>query len=189
VGRDRRGTRAGARPLTARRLGLPLVSALAVLATGCGGHSSGGLYDARATRDCLQDRPEYAGTLPADAGTVPTRTVLYVSDIHRYPKALRDRKFRLDVAEGTERVDLFFDGPADETLSQTQTPSLFFYPDASTARRTYRAQIARSDSNLPSEQRVSLRKTFGLARNAVILWAAPNVPQRLRAIVRGCLRP
>ena len=99
---------------------------------------------------------------------------MYVSGIHRYPKAQYDSKFRLDVTEGTERVDLFFDGPADETLSQLQTPSMFFYPDAGTARRTYRAQIAR---------------LFGVGRNVVILWVRPDVPQRLRSIVRGCLRP
>ena len=174
------------------RFFLPAVSALVVLLTGCGGHSSGHLYDARATRDCLQDRPEYAGTLPASGGTVPTRTVMYVSGIHRFPKALHDPKFGLDVVEGTERIGLFFDGPADETLSQLQTPGLFFYPDARTARRAYRAQIARLDeatAKLPEEQRVSLRRMFGISRNVVILWVRPDVPQRLRAIVRGCLRP
>jgi hypothetical protein len=106
---------------------------------------------------------------------------MYVSDIHRYPKALHDSKFRLDVTEGTERVDLFFDGPADETLSQLQTPSLFFYPDARKARRTYRAQIARLKKNAGN--------LFGVGRNVVILWVQPDVPQRLRAIVRRCLRP
>ena len=99
---------------------------------------------------------------------------MYVSGVHRYPRALQDPKFRVDVAEGTKRVDLFFDGPADETLSQLQTPSLFFFPDVPTARRTYR--------------RVSPRRTFGLARNVVILWVRADVPQRLRSIVRGCLR-
>ncbi len=150
------------------RFFLPFVSALAVALSGCGGHSSGDLYDARATRDCLRDRPEYVGPLPADAGTVPTRTVLYVSGVRR------------DVAEGTDRVDLFFDGPADETLSQLQTPSLFFYPDVATARRRYRARVARLDD--------SLRKMFGIGRNVGIHWERPDVPQRLRAIVRGCLR-
>jgi hypothetical protein len=157
---------------------LPFVSALAVALSGCGGHSSGDLYDARATSDCLRDRPEYAGTLPADAPTAPTRTVMYVSGIHRYPKALHDPTFRLDVAAGTERMNLFFDGPADETLSQLQTPSLFFYPDRPTARRAYRAQVARLQ---PTSGK------FGLGRNVVILWVRPDVPQRLRAIVRGCL--
>ena len=146
-----------------------MVSALVVLLAGCGGRSAGDLYDAEATRNCLQNRPEYVGPLPADAGTAPTRTVLYVSAVRR------------DVAEGTERVDLFFDGPADETLSQLQTPSLFFYPDVATARRRYRAQVARLDD--------SLRKMFGIGRNVGILWERPDVPQRLRAIVRGCLRP
>jgi hypothetical protein len=106
---------------------------------------------------------------------------MYVSGIHRYPTALHDSTFRLDVAEGTERVDLFFDGPADETLSQLQTPSLFFYPDAPTARRTYRARVARPDK--------TTGKLLGVGRNVVILWIRPDVPQRLRAIVRGCLRP
>ena len=146
-----------------------MVSALAVLLAGCGGRSAGDLYDAEATRNCLQNRPEYVGPLPADAGTAPTRTVLYVSAVRR------------DVAEGTERVDLFFDGPADETVSQLQTPSLFFYPDVATARRRYRAQVARLDD--------SLRKMFGIGRNVGIRWERPDVPQQLRAIVRGCLRP
>jgi len=83
------------------------------------------------------------------------------------------------VAEGTERVDLFFDGPADETLSQLQTPGLFFYPDAATARRAYRARIAR---------RKATGNLFELGRNVVIVWVRPDVQQRLRAIVRGCLR-
>jgi hypothetical protein len=100
---------------------------------------------------------------------------MYVSGSHRYPTALHDPKFRLDVVEGTERVDLFFDGPADETLSQLQTPSLFFFPDVPTARRAYR--------------RLSPRRTFGLARNTVISWVQADMPQRLRSIVRGCLRP
>ena len=104
------------------RFFLPAVSALVLLLTGCGGHSSGDAHDARATRDCLQDRPEYAGSLPANAGTAPTRTVLYVSGIHRYPEGAVRRTFDLDVVKGTERIDLFFDGPADETLSQLQTP-------------------------------------------------------------------
>jgi hypothetical protein len=181
VGGNRRRARAGTRPLTTPGRLVPLVSILAVLLAGCGDHSSGELFDAQATRDCLQNRPEYAGSLPADAGTVPTRTVMYVSGIHRYPKALYDSKFRLDVTEGTERVDLFFDGPADETLSQLQTPSLFFYPDARKARRTYRAQIARLKKNAGN--------LFGVGRNVVILWVQPDVPQRLRAIVRRCLRP
>ena len=171
---------------------LPAVSTLALLLTACGSQSSATLHDARATRDCLQERPEYAGPLPADAGTVPTRTVMYVSGIHRYPKSLHDPTFGLDVVEGTERLGLFFDGPADETLSQLQTPGLFFYPDAGTARRTYRAQIARLDeatAKLPSEQRVALRRTFGVGRNVVILWGRQDMPQRLRAIVRDCLRP
>src|SRR4029453_18441845 len=93
---------------------------------------------------------------------------------------------------GTGRPGLFFDGPADETLSQLQTPGLFFYPDVGTARRTYRAQIARLDEStakLPSEQRVALRRTFGVSRNVVILWGRQDMPQRLRAIVRDCLRP
>ena len=173
------------------RFFLPAVSALVLLLTGCGGHSSGDLYDARATRDCLQDRPEYAGTLPASGGTVPTRTVLYVSGIYRFPKGLYDRKSGLAVVKGTERIGLFFDGPADETLSQLQTPGLFFYPEATTARQAYRAQIAGLDKatgKLPKEQRVSLRRMFGIGRNVVILWVRPDVPQRLRAIVRGCLR-
>jgi hypothetical protein len=100
---------------------------------------------------------------------VPTRTVLYVSGV------------RHDVAERTERVDLFFDGPADETLSQLQTPSLFFYSDVATARRRYRARVAHLDD--------SLRGMFGVARNVGILWQRSDVPQRLRSIVRGCLRP
>jgi hypothetical protein len=103
---------------------------------------------------------------------------MYVSGVHRYPQARHDAKFDLDVVEGTERVDLFFDGPADETLSQLQTPSLFFFPDVPTARRTYRARITGP-----------LRTKFGVGRNVVILWIRPDVPQRLRAIVRGCLRP
>ncbi len=117
---------------------------------------------------------------------------MYVSGIYRYPKALYDRKLGLGVVEGTERIGLFFDGPADETLSQLQTPELFFYPEATTARRAYRAQIAgldRATGKLPGEQRVSLRRMFGIGQNAVILWARPDVPQRLRTIVRGCLRP
>jgi hypothetical protein len=109
------------------------------------------------------------GPLPADAATAPTRTVLYVSGV------------RVDVAERTERVDLFFDGPADETLSQLQTPSLFFYPDVATARRRYRGQVARLDDYR--------RTMFGIDRNVLILWVRPDVPQRLRSIVRGCLRP
>jgi hypothetical protein len=102
---------------------------------------------------------------------------MYVSGVHRYPEALHDGKFGLDVTAGTERLDLFFDGPANETLSQLQTPSLFFFPDAPTARRTYRARIAGSAG-----------KTSGVGRNVVILWGRPDVPQRLRAIVRGCVR-
>lgn len=173
------------------RFFLPAVSALVLLLTGCGDHSSGHEHDARATRDCLQDRPEYAGPLPVDAGTAPTRTVMYVSSIHRYPKARYDATFDLDVIEGTERVDLFFDGQQDETLSQLQTPDLFFYPDARKARQAYRARIARLDrptSKLPSQSRVALRRTSGISRNVVILWARPDVPQRLRSIVQGCLR-
>ena len=100
---------------------------------------------------------------------------MYVSGVHRYPGVLHDPKFRLDVAEGTERVDLFFDGPADETLSQLQTPSLFFFRDVPTARRTY--------------ARLSPRRTFALARNALMVWVRADVPQRLRSIGRGCLRP
>jgi hypothetical protein len=101
---------------------------------------------------------------------------MYVSGVHRYPRARHDAKFDLDVVAGTERVDLFFDGPADETLSQLQTPSLFFYPDVPTARQTYRARIARPN------------RATGVGRNVVILWGRPDVPPRLRAIVRGCLR-
>jgi hypothetical protein len=174
------------------RFFLPAVSVLVVLLTACGSQSSATLHDARATRDCLQERPEYAGPLPADAGTVPTRTVMYVSGIHRYPKSLHDPTFGLDVVEGTARIDLFFDGPADETLSQLQTPGLFFYPEGTTARRAYRAQIAGLDKatgKLPREQRVSLRRMFGVGRNVVILWGRQDMPQRLRAIVRGCLHP
>jgi hypothetical protein len=173
------------------RFFLPFVSALAVALSGCGGHSSGDLYDARATRDCLQDRPEYAGTLPADAPTAPTRTVMYVSRIVRYPDARYDPTFALNVARGTERLGLFFDGPANETLSQLQTPGLFFYSDERTAREAYRARVARLDktsANLSSEQRASIRRMSGIARNVVILWMRPDVPQRLRAIVQGCLR-
>jgi hypothetical protein len=88
---------------------------------------------------------------------------------------------RRDAAEGTERVDLFFDGPTDETLSQLQTPSLFFYPDVATARRRYRAQVARLGD--------SRRRMFGIDRNVGIRWGRSDVPQRLRSIVRGCLRP
>jgi hypothetical protein len=106
---------------------------------------------------------------------------MYVSGVNRYPQARHDAKFDLDVVEGTERVDLFFDGPADETLTQLQTPSLFFYPDVPAARRTYRAQIARTKK--------ASDNLFGVDRNVVILWVRPDVPQRLRAIVRGCLRP
>jgi len=114
---------------------------------------------------------------------------MYVSGIHRYPKTLRDRTFDLDVVKGTERLGLFFDGPADETLSQLQTPGLFFYPDSRTARRAYRAQIALdlAAGNGSNERAIALRR-FGSRRNVVILWARPDVPQRLRAIVRGCLR-
>lgn len=117
---------------------------------------------------------------------------MYVSGIHRYLKALYDPTFGLDVVEGTARVDLFFDGPADETLSQLQTPSLFFYPEARTARQAYLAKIARlnrATRKLPNEQRVALRRMFALSRNVVTLWVRPDVPQRLRTIVRGCLRP
>ena len=116
---------------------------------------------------------------------------MYVSGSHRYPKALYDPTFGLDVVEGTARVDLFFDGPADETLSQLQTPGLFFYPEASKARQAYRALITsldRATTELPSEQRVAQRRMFGLGQNVVILWGRPDMPQRLRAIVRGCLR-
>ena len=116
---------------------------------------------------------------------------MYVSSIHLYPKARYDATFDLDVIEGTERVDLFFDGQQDETLSQLQTPDLFFYPDARKARQAYRARIARLDrptSKLPSQSRVALRRTSGISRNVVILWARPDVPQRLRSIVQGCLR-
>jgi hypothetical protein len=95
---------------------------------------------------------------------------MYVSDV------------RLDAAVGAERVDLFFDGPADETLSQLQTPSLFFYPDAAMARRRYQAQVAKLDED------DSLRKMFAIDRNVGILWERPDAPQRLRAIVQGCLR-
>jgi len=94
---------------------------------------------------------------------------MYVSDVR-------------EVAEGVERIDLFFDGPADETLSQLQTPSLFFYRDRATARRRYRAQVAHLGDD-------PLRRMFGIGRNVGILWERPDVPQRLRAIVRGCLRP
>ena len=106
---------------------------------------------------------------------------MYVSGVHRYPQSRRDAKFDLDVVEGTERVDLFFDGPPDETLSRLQTPSLFFFPDVSTARRTYRAQIARLKK--------AAGNPFGVGRNVVVLWGRPDVPQRLRSIVLGCLRP
>ena len=116
---------------------------------------------------------------------------MYVSSIHLYPKARYDATFDLDVIEGTERVDLFFDGQQDETLSQLQTPDLFFYPDARKAGQAYRARIARLDrptGKLPSQSRVALRRTSGISRNVVILWARPDVPQRLRSIVQGCLR-
>lgn len=116
---------------------------------------------------------------------------MYVSGIHRYPKAVHNATFGFDLVEGTERVILFFDGPADETLSQLQTPGLFFYPEASKARQAYRALIAsldRATTELPSEQRVAQRRMFGLGQNVVILWGRPDMPQRLRAIVRGCLR-
>jgi hypothetical protein len=102
---------------------------------------------------------------------------MYVSDVHRYPQSGHATKFDLDVAEGTERLDLFFDGPPDETLSRLQTPALFFYPETSSARLANRARPPAS------------RRTAGISRNVVILWIRPDVPPRLRAIVRGCLRP
>jgi hypothetical protein len=117
---------------------------------------------------------------------------MYVSRIVRYPQTSDDPRFDLNVVEGTERFNLFFDGPADETLSQLQTPSLFFYSETRKARQAYRAKLARLDkatAKLPSEQRASLRTMFALSRNVVTLWERPDVPQRLRAIVRGCLRP
>jgi hypothetical protein len=115
-----------------------------------------------------------------------------VSDVHRYPSAQYDSAFGLDVAQGTQRLGLFFDGPADETLSQLQTPGLFFYPETETAHAAYRAQIAdleKATGKLSRGERDSLRRMFGLARNVVILWIRADVPQRLRSIVRGCLRP
>lgn len=115
---------------------------------------------------------------------------MYVSGIHRYPA--RYNPFGIVLPNQTERVDVYFDGPADETLSQVQTPSLFFFHEERTASQTYRAEIDRLNAaaqRLPIEQRVSLRRMFGIARNVVISWVRPDVPQRLRAIVQGCLGP
>ena len=156
VGRNRRRARAGARPLATSmaRFFLPAVSALVLLLTGCGDHSSGHEYDARATRDCLQDRPEYAGSLPVDArdGSYANRHVRVRHPSLPRGAVRRDVRSRRDRGNRAGRPLLRW-ARTDETLSQLQTPE----PVLLSGRKERPSGVSGSDRAAWTDQPASCR--------------------------------